>query len=480
MIFIYPCVTSENVNRQIVPAATKCMEQFFLLQLQNAFNDGIIGCVSDWNSSKHRYGPVLTESSQFDNSGNLVKECQFNALNNVKMVITENKVVYKNDYNKPRISNNDSVNEIIKESIDIENKLHEFRIKLTNLSESASEELKNSASTVLESICNDIKAEHKFRSLLEATPPDDIGRSHNRPTRNRPNPYYGGGGNDTTEEDSYHEWYGKKRGEMDAEDEHDKNRAKDNTSKTFGKADDYKIDLTPTAVALDVDVTYRQGPKHDSTAKRTIMIGVKVVPIQIKNFKKVNDALLDDYFSKVSENFWNSIKRNIARKLVGGVKNIFNALGIARFMPTDPVDDHFEKNGDVVKQMITLAPSDFVNASAFRSDLRSAPMNYKFTSSVVMFNKDDLEEDVSIFSNRSAMTRLFKLGWTSFAVLDPVKETMLFISSLDGGFLHILPYSYMFNSLQANDIYKNESGLRNGTRPFSIRKGNFATFARSL
>ena len=460
MIFIYPCITSENVNRQIVPAASKCMEQFFLLQLQNAFNDGIIGCVSHWDSSKHRYGPVLTESCEFGDPKNLVTESAFNALSNVKLAITESKVIYKNDYNKPRVSSNDSVEDIIKESLAIENKLHEFRIKLSNLNESVSESIKKSAEKALTSICEDIKAEHKFRTILEATPPNDITYDD--------------------EHDSYHEGYGKKRGELDAEDEHQKGKAKDNTSKSFGKADDYKIDLTPTSVAIDVDVSYQQGPEHDSKAKRTIMIGVKVVPIQIKNFKKVNDALLDDYFSRVSENFWNSIKRGIARKLVGGVKKVFNTLGIARFMPSDPIDDHFEKNGDIVKQMITLAPSDFVNASAFRSDLRSAPLNYKFTSSVVMFNKDDLEEDVSIFSNRSAMTRLFKLGWTSFAVLDPVKETMLFISSLDGGFLHVLPYSYMFNSLQANDIYKNESGLRNGTRPFSIRKGNFATFARYL
>jgi len=457
MIFIYPCVTSENVNRQIVPAATKCMEQFFLLQLQNAFNDGIIGCVSTWNSSKHRYGPVLTESSKFEDPSNLVSESAFSALDNVKLIVTESSVIYKNDYNKPRVSANDSVKEIVEESLAVEKKLHEFRIRLTKLSESLNK--KDSVLKAINSICEDIKVEHKFRALLEGNPPNGVV---------------------SAEEDKYHEGYGKKRGELDAEHDYEDSKAKDNTSKNFGKADDYKIDLTPTSVAMDVDVSYQQGPKHDSVAKRTIMIGVKVVPIQIKNFKKVNDALLDDYFSKVSENFWNSIKRGIARKLVGGVKSVFNALGIARFLPSDPVDDHFEKNGDVVKQMITLAPSDFVNASAFRSDLRSAPMNYKFTSSVVMFNKDDLEEDTSIFSNRSAMTRLFKLGWTSFAVLDPVKETMMFISSLDGGFLHILPYSYMFNSLQANDIYKNESGLRNGTRPFSIRKGNFATFARSL
>lgn len=476
MIFIYPCVTSENVNRQIVPAATKCMEQFFLLQLQNAFNDGIIGCVSDWMPGKHRYGPVLTESSKFDDTKPLLSESAFKALDNIKLVVTENKIIYKNDYTNPRVSVNDSINDIIKESLDVEDKLHMYRIKLESMLDSNPDN-KDLINKTLTKICEDIKTEHKFRSLLEADIPNDIGsNTNNRPDRNS---NYGGGDEDSTEEDSFHKGYGKKRGELAAEKEAEKGSEKDKTSKTFKKGDDIRIDLTPTSMPLDVSVTYRQGPKHEEHEKRTIMIGVKVVPIQIKNFKKVNDALLNDYFSRTSENIWNTIKRNVSKKLVGGMRRVFDAIGISKFLP-DPVDSHYEKNGDVVKQMITMQPSDFVNSSAFRSDLRNAPMNYKFTSSVVMFNKDDIEEDTSIFANRSAMNRIFKLGWTSFAVLDPVKEVMLFISSLDGGFLHELPYSYMFNSLQANDIYKNESGLRNGTRPFSIRKGNFATFARSL
>ena len=127
-----------------------------------------------------------------------------------------------------------------------------------------------------------------------------------------------------------------------------------------------------------------------------------------------------------------------------------------------------------------MAPSNFINASAFRNNLRDAPQNRKVTSSVVMFNKDDIDEDISIFQNRSAMQRLFRLGWTSFAVLDPVREVMYFISNLDGGYLHELPYSYMFHSLNAADIYKNETALKSGSRPFSIRKGNFSTFARTI
>lgn len=450
MIFIYPCITSENVNRQIVPAATKCMERFFLLQLQEAFADGIISCKTKWESGKNKYGTLIIESKTNDDSTKVLTESSFSALNNISLSVKSSGISYHNDYNRPRYSSSDSIKEIIKESFDVETKLHGFRITLDNLKESYSD--KKELAKVHKTICEDIKIEHAFRSyLLEA---DDY------------DPYTSTYESERAKKDEDKEWYEK--------------HAKDKTSKTYGKSDDYKIDLTPTTVAMDVDVMYENGPKSDTSATRTIMIGVKVMPLKIKNFSKVNDALLDDYFSKTSEGIWNSVKRSVARKLVGGVKSAINKLGISKFLPYDLIDDALEKKGDVVKSMITLAPSDFVNASAFKTDLRVAPMNYRFTSSVVMFNKDDIDEDISIFNNRAAMTRLFKLGWTSFAVLDPVKETMLFISSLDGGYLHVLPYSYMFNSLQANDIYKNESGLRNGTRPFSIRKGNFATFARSL
>lgn len=459
MIFIYPCITSENVNRQIVPAAAKCMEQFFLLQLQNAFNDGVIGCVSTWDSSKHRYGPVVTESCKFGDAFKLVNESAFTSIDNVQLISEGTKLVYVNNYNKPRVSNNDSTKDIISESLAIESKLHLFRIKLTDyLSENKN--LSKSAITktnkVLKQICEDIKKEHAFRSLLEDFEPITAA-------------------DEKKNQEKYLDSYIKEKGKLAA---HAKEKS-DDTNKNLRKSDDVRIDLTPTSVALDVDVSYRGGSKDNDVGKRTIMIGVKVVPIQIKNFKKVNDALLDDYFSRSSEGFWKNVRRGIARKLIGTTRKVLDKLGLSRIVP-DAVDSTLEKKGDIVKQMITLAPSDFVNASAFRNDARNAPMNYKFTSSVVMFNKDDIDEDVNIFENRSAMNRLFRLGWTSFAVLDPVKEIMLFISSLDGGFLHVLPYSYMFNSLQANDIYKNESGLRNGTRPFSIRKGNFATFARSL
>lgn len=446
MVFVYPCITSENVNRQIVPAATKSMEIFFLYQLQSAFNDGVISCTQRYDRSKRIPGPIQFECTNKSTQGELLFEKTFNALDNVKMVIQEDKVLYKNDYQRPRVSKNDDIGEIITESQNIEEKLHIYRIQLDSiLGESTNEKLKNSAKKVLESVNSHIKAEHKFRTFLEEKD-HGVGKGDGEP-----------------------------KGSKGSKNDKEEKVKRDN----YKKGDDYKVDLTPTSMPLEVDVYVEDETGKSVNQRKFITVGVKVIPIKIKNFDQVNNALLDDYFSKLSENIFKSMYRAGARKIMGAFRKVLDVIGLSKLIP-DPVDKYYENKGDIVKQMITMAPSNFVNASAFRSNLNSAPQNYKFTSSVVMFNKDDLDEDESIFLNRSAMNRLFKMGWTSFAVLDPVKEVMWFISNLDGGFLHELPYSYMFNSLNASDIYKNESALRNGSRPFSIRKGNFSTFARSI
>jgi len=468
MVFIYPAITSENVNRQIVPAACKSMELFFLYQIQASFNDGNIACVQDWNSGKHTYGPVRLESK--NTSGNVVTEFKgFDALDNIKMIVTENKVVYQNNYKNPRVSANDSINEIVTESQNVEEKLHIYRIKLESaIADCKDSEFKNKLQSVYEQVCNDIKTEHEFRSNLTEAVVNGISIASNDD-------------NEKKIEKLEKELEKAKKDNEKSKKAIDKLTDEKKIDRgSFKKAEDYKIDLTPTSIALDVPVYFRGGSLDDDGPRtKTITVGVKVVPIKIKNFSKVNDALMDDYFTKFSDNAFRGVSRSLGKAILGGFRKVLSRMPlVAKFLP-DPAETYFDKQGDIVRKMITMAPSDFVNASAFTSN-KDAPTNYKFTSSVVMFNKDDIEEDESIFSNRSAMNRLFKLGWTSFAVLDPVREVMLFISSLDGGFLHELPYSYMFSALNASDIYKNESALRNGTRPFSIRKGNFATFARSL
>ena len=458
MVFVYPCIVSENVNRGIVPAAAKSMELFYLNELQSAFNDGILSCVQNFDYGRGIPGAITFESKEEKSNKELIYENKaFTSLDNVKMLIRENSVIYQNDHKKPRVSVNGDIREIIKESQDIEEKLHGFRIQLNEAISSSNEELSKSAKLVHESICKDIISEHQFRTLLEKSNGGD----------REPTPKPKGAkvpGVAVT---------------VPATKSDDSSSSSKTKNDNYKKSDDIRMNLTPTSMPLEVDcyVENRNGEKKRT--RKMIMLGVKVIPIVIKNFDKVNDALMNDYFSRVSEHFFKNISRKVGKFVMGKVRRAMEKVGIAQFLP-DPSDYYYQKKGDIVSQMITMAPSNFINASAFRNNLRDAPQNRKVTSSVVMFNKDDIDEDISIFQNRSAMQRLFRLGWTSFAVLDPVREVMYFISNLDGGYLHELPYSYMFHSLNAADIYRNETALKSGSRPFSIRKGNFSTFARTI
>jgi hypothetical protein len=55
---------------------------------------------------------------------------------------------------------------------------------------------------------------------------------------------------------------------------------------------------------------------------------------------------------------------------------------------------------------------------------------------------------------------------------------MNFISSLDGGYLHQVPYRYLMESYGSRAYYGTEEKLKDSARPFLIKRGNFATFAK--
>lgn len=255
----------------------------------------------------------------------------------------------------------------------------------------------------------------------------------------------------------------------------DENKKKNKEPSGAYKPLDSKIDIIPTSAQIVVDVAYIDGPKGGTEREeKKIVVGVKMTPFIMKNFKDVERALLDDYFSRVSESAFKMIRRKIGSSLLNVWHRILSNIPFSRYFSSAKVDN----DQDDVKDTI-YGPNNFVNASAFRSN-RNTPGNYKFASNTVIFNKDDLTdpEDYNIFSNRSAMNRLFNMGWSTFAVLDPIKEEMTFISALDGGYMHVIPYSYMFESTGTRTVYDSTDKLKGSSRPFHINRGNFSTFAK--
>ena len=74
---------------------------------------------------------------------------------------------------------------------------------------------------------------------------------------------------------------------------------------------DSKIDIIPTSGVIRVPIQYIEGPNDGAEKDRDVTVGVKVIPFIMKNFKDVETALLDDYFSKVSESAFKMLTRKI-------------------------------------------------------------------------------------------------------------------------------------------------------------------------
>lgn len=393
MFFIYPAAVSENCDRKIIAPACKCMERFFLTQLEDAFQSGIIRAKQKYDDSKKTYGQIMIESKKETiDASKLIKESSdpIQQLSNIA----------HDDY-----SSGDS------------RKIRDAIKKLDNIM----------CNTLNENI---VYTANNMKKILEA--------------------------HDSSDDD------------------------KDSKKKSSGAYTPLtsKIDIIPTSGSVKVPVMYvgGYGPDAGKEKEKTLVIGVKVMPFIMKNFKDVETALLDDYFSRVCDSAFKMLTRKIGRNLLNVYHNIMSRIPGMRYVMSAKVTS----DQDDVKDTIYGA-SGFVNASAFRSN-RNTPGNYKFTSNIIIFNKDDLTdpEDYNLFAHRSAMSRLFNMGWSTFAVLDPIKEEMTFISSLDGGYMHVIPYNYMFETIGTKTVYDSSSQLKNAARPFSVKRGNFSTFSKTF
>lgn len=394
MFFMYPAAVSENCDRKIVAPACKCMERFFLTQIEDALSSGTLRLKQVFNSTKDVYDPIVLEAKKLGNT----------------------KVIKENDSFKNCLCNIDayrySKNLTLQEAKDNIAVLSSLRSKIISAG------LQDKYSAELDAI-NEARSQYFIES-------DD------KTVKKSNAPY---------------------------------------------KPLDSKIDIIPTSGVVKVEVSRIDQNGDINEVKKEIVVGVKVVPFTMKNFKDVETALLDDYFSKASESAFKMIERKLGSKLNSIFHRVASKLlGVVydAQVSSDEYNDSPEKNA-------LYGPKGFVNASAFKSN-RNSPANYKFASNIVMFNKDDLSDtdDYNIFENRSAMARLFKMGWSTFAVLDPINEEMTFISSMDGGYMHVIPYSYMMETIGTRSIYDSIDKIRRAATPFLVKKGNFRTFSNQF
>jgi hypothetical protein len=238
------------------------------------------------------------------------------------------------------------------------------------------------------------------------------------------------------------------------------------------------VSLAPSMANVKVKIHYVGGPADKMTGERDhdyqeISVGAKVLPSEIVNFQNIQDAILDDYFANRMEMFFRTQYRKSLRTMFKIVERVIKRLSGMHV-------DMAKMIKDPVKRMILLSPQGFVNAAAFKKN-KNTPSFYNFTSASVVFLHDDMTYDgaENFFKNKSQMQKMFKAGWNTFIVMNDIEEKVYFISSLDGGALHILPYSYIFNSLKMDKVYDSDEFKRRA-RGFQVRSGGISTLISRL
>lgn len=456
MIFIYPASVSENCDRRIVPAVAKCIERFFLFQLQDAIASGVLPLSRKWDG--RNYGPILLECLNNYNKKQMLTESSY---------LTED--MSQEEYNENR---NRREEEREKREAD------KYRWEQGNRNE---REKREKESHDWE------RDQNRDRNAREA---EKHGWDRDRNSREAEK--HGWDKDRNSRDAEKHDW-DRQRNEREnqrnarEQDEYERRKRYEEEEKarnaSMHKTGSYtpmdsKIDIVPTSGTVQTNVLYKGGTLNGKSMEEVdFNISVKVIPTILKNFKVLEKDLLDDYFSKKSESAFKSRGRNVARAAYNVLKRLPFGLGDALWkvgMTIAGEDTERESRKDIIYNS-----QGFVNASAFHKS-GSSPNNYNFTSNIVIFNKDDLTDpdDANMFENRSAMVRLFKMGWSTFCMLDPVEEMMYFISSLDGGFMHYIPYRYMMESYGSRSYYGTESKLKDSAKPFLIKRGNFAAFAK--
>jgi len=221
------------------------------------------------------------------------------------------------------------------------------------------------------------------------------------------------------------------------------------------------VDLRPTAISVDVEVEYRQSrikavklmPETEFVKSRSIPIAVKVVPMIVDNFSSIYDVLMDDmYANKYSTMFKQATRTmaSVAAKALGPVYRKFMSM----FIPEEEVN---------LWRDIIYSKKGAMDAGSFSR--RGGPKSNHYSSGIVVMSSDDLRyQEQNFFNNPRKVSNLFKTGWNSFGVMDDANQVLTFCPRFEKGLCNRIPYSYVFNSLKAADLYKELDQLSQFTK----------------
>ncbi len=460
MIFLYPAVVTETVDQKLVPAVLKTLEQFYLAHILEAMSNNVLRVKSIYDTSKKNYGPLMLEAKR--EKGNVLTEADdpvtvaanIERLKAVSKTLeaayvpfdTKSEDLQSGDTSTPEgaLRQSQEYSHIANNALDLSAKLDGFihdatlvlggKDRTNNPYYDELNPLINSASE------NKKKLDTKIRSWQNSSA---AFANQARISGNQ----------------------------LDLKDADSGLKQKE----TFGsyKVVDYGgISLVPSMANVNMKIHYVGGPHvdqdkpfGDSGDTHELAVGVKCLPLLLKNFQTIENALLDDYFSNTAERIFKNVWRGSVRKVLRIAERVI-------FRIFNKQVDFLSKVQDPAKQLILYAPSaGAVNASSFKRRANT-PAFYNYSSSVVIFNKDDIEYEAgrNFFENPQQLAKMFKMGWNAFCIMDPANEEMLFYTSVDGGLVHKLPYPYLLGSLKLGDrVYDGLDDLKRRSAMFRLR-----------
>jgi len=471
MIFVYPAIVSNNVDKKIAPVVCRVIEQFFLSHLAEAFQSGSLRVKTVFDQQRDVYGPLTLENKKVFGKTFLSEATGQKAWDEQTIELISQADDIKRDYDElqrnlsPIISISDLV-EMEKRRSSIE-RLNQEIVAMRNRIDSQLKDFHNHVDVGfgrpadarfkeremrLTGYLTDLKTDkQKIADMLKSIP-----RS-----------------NEKSDE----------RAQIEREKlAREKGKEKAGQYETHGS---YKVEtmkgvsLKPTMMNLSVKIHY-VGGEHEkfggtspSGTMQEIAVGCKVLPMVLNSFEPIEDAILNDYFATAEQMKWRTYYRNFLRSSMGTVQKT------VRWLTGKKID--MTKDMDPVNSQILMAPQGYIQASSFKHKGGSAEF-YNYSSAIVMFNKDDImrEEGSNFFLDKYQLSKMFKAGWNSFCILDPLREEAMFISALDGGTLHIIPYSYIFNTTGMDQIYTNMNDLQRRSPVFRKSAGSFSSLVSRL
>ena len=491
MIFVYPAIVSENVDTKIGPAVCKVLEQYYLLHLAESFSSGNlrVKTIFDYNhKGSGTYGPLMLENKK--TGGKTLLEGihgsgDFHNFIETRLKTTNNKIhnflsngSYHNlsdkyntgtleKLNQPdleKINNTlkigvSTINDLIQDISNTVNEIINFENK---------EDGNGNKDPMVDAVKDAFKTGNikggQYKEIFELKEQLENLRSDIERTIKLVERYISSA---------------EKKEEKDTE-KKQKDVAQYETHGNYKVETMKGISFKPSMMNINVKIHYLGGPHEDAKTQiapsqtfQEISIGCKIAPLVLKNFSSIEDAILDDYFSTNFQVWWKTTYRNTLRKTIGYAEHMIKKL-------TGANSDITSKMNPVDKEIL-LAPQGFINASSFKQKSGS-PGFYHYSSAMVVLNKDDLvrEESTNFFLNKSQLNKMFKMGWNAFCILDPTREEATFISSMDGGALHVIPYSFIFHTLGMEQIYANMSDLQRRSPIFRKSSGNLNTLVSRL